>query len=121
VKGDLSLVGPRPELPEIVAHYEELQHQRHVVKPGLTGLWQVSIPYGKPMAESTDLDLEYIEKLSLWSDFLILMRTPAAMFRWRGRPTNARRRPSLVKLILRLGILCLVLAAVASLVLLFGA
>jgi len=84
VKGDMSLVGPRPELPEIVAGYDDWQQRRHVVKPGLTGLWQVSDHNGKPMHECTDMDLEYIEKMSFTSDISILLRTPAAMFHRRG-------------------------------------
>jgi len=84
VKGDMSLVGPRPELPEIVADYDHWQHQRHSVKPGLTGLWQVSHHNGKPMHECTELDLEYIAALSFASDVSILLRTPAAMFHRRG-------------------------------------
>jgi lipopolysaccharide/colanic/teichoic acid biosynthesis glycosyltransferase len=84
VKGDMSLVGPRPELPEIVAHYDHWQHQRHSVKPGLTGLWQVSHHNGKPMHECTEVDLEYIAEISFSSDISILLRTPAAMFHRRG-------------------------------------
>jgi lipopolysaccharide/colanic/teichoic acid biosynthesis glycosyltransferase len=84
IKGDMSLVGPRPELPGIVAAYDEWQHQRHIVKPGLTGLWQVSHQNGKPMHECTEVDLEYVATMSLSSDLSILMRTPAAMFHRRG-------------------------------------
>lgn len=84
VRGDMSLVGPRPELPEIVANYDDWQHQRHTVKPGLTGLWQVSDHNGTPMHECTEVDIEYIEMLSFSSDISILLRTPAAMFQRRG-------------------------------------
>jgi lipopolysaccharide/colanic/teichoic acid biosynthesis glycosyltransferase len=84
IKGDMSLVGPRPELPGIVANYDEWQHQRHIVKPGLTGLWQVSHQNGKPMHECTEVDLEYIATMSLSSDLSILVLTPAAMFHRRG-------------------------------------
>ncbi|HET9260478.1 MAG TPA: sugar transferase, partial [Acidimicrobiia bacterium] len=84
VRGDMSLVGPRPELPEIVANYEEWQHRRHDVMPGLTGLWQVSARNGKPMHECTDVDLRYIEEMSFATDVAILFRTPAAMFHRRG-------------------------------------
>ncbi|HEX6300678.1 MAG TPA: sugar transferase [Acidimicrobiia bacterium] len=84
IKGDMSLVGPRPELPEIVASYDEWQHRRHIVKPGLTGLWQVSHHNGKPMHECTEVDLEYIATMSFSSDLSILLRTPAAMFHRRG-------------------------------------
>jgi lipopolysaccharide/colanic/teichoic acid biosynthesis glycosyltransferase len=84
IKGDMSLVGPRPELPEIVANYVEWQHLRHIVKPGLTGLWQVSHHNGKPMHECTEVDLEYIATMNLSTDVSILLRTPAAMFHRRG-------------------------------------
>lgn len=84
VRGDMSLVGPRPELPDIVAGYEDWQHDRHTVKPGLTGLWQVSAPEGKLMHECTDLDLQYIEQMSFATDLGILVRTPTAMIRRHG-------------------------------------
>jgi len=84
VRGDMSLVGPRPELPEIVAGYEDWQHRRHDVTPGLTGLWQVSARNDKLMHECIDIDLQYIEKMSFTTDLMILIRTPAAIFRRRG-------------------------------------
>lgn len=84
IKGDMSIVGPRPELPEIVATYEDWQHQRHIVRPGLTGLWQVSAQNGKPMHECTDVDIEYITRMSARTDLAILLRTPAAMLHRRG-------------------------------------
>jgi lipopolysaccharide/colanic/teichoic acid biosynthesis glycosyltransferase len=84
VRGDMSLVGPRPELPDIVEHYEGWQHARHVVKPGLTGLWQVSAPKGKLMHECTELDLEYIEDFGFLTDLKIIARTPKAMLRRHG-------------------------------------
>lgn len=84
IKGEMSLVGPRPELPEIVAEYEDWQHRRHDVRPGLTGLWQVSARNGKPMHECTDVDLEYVAEMSMGTDLVILIRTPVAMFYRRG-------------------------------------
>lgn len=79
VKGDMSLVGPRPELPEIVERYQPWQHQRHMVKPGVTGPWQVSQRNGKPMHECTQIDLEYLDRIGLLHDLRILARTPMAM------------------------------------------
>lgn len=79
VKGDMSLVGPRPELPEIVRRYEPWQHQRHLVKPGVTGPWQVSPRNGKPMHECTEMDLDYLRQVSLLQDLRILAKTPTAM------------------------------------------
>jgi lipopolysaccharide/colanic/teichoic acid biosynthesis glycosyltransferase len=79
VKGDMSLVGPRPELVSIVDSYEPWQHRRHDVKPGLTGLWQVSARE-QPMHEATDVDLEYVESVSFLNDMKILLLTlPAAL------------------------------------------
>ncbi len=80
VLGDMSLVGPRPEMPMIVERYEPWQHQRHQVKPGVTGLWQVSKRGEGAMHENTDVDLLYLERISLWTDLSILLRTiPAAL------------------------------------------
>lgn len=84
MRGDMSLVGPRPEMPEIVAEYEDWQHRRHTVKPGLTGPWQISNRNGKPMHECTEMDLEYLKDMTLWHDLSILARTPVAMFVRRG-------------------------------------
>lgn len=77
VRGDMSLVGPRPELPEIVADYEEWQHARHLVKPGITCLWQIS-NREELLKDSTQLDLDYIEAMSFTTDLRILLATPAA-------------------------------------------
>jgi lipopolysaccharide/colanic/teichoic acid biosynthesis glycosyltransferase len=78
--GQMSLVGPRPEMVQIVDRYEPWQHARHQVKPGVTGLWQVSARGEVPMHEATHIDLEYVESLSLRTDILILARTiPAAL------------------------------------------
>jgi lipopolysaccharide/colanic/teichoic acid biosynthesis glycosyltransferase len=79
--GDMSLVGPRPELLEVVARFEPWQQERHRVKPGLTGLWQVTCR-GEGLAhENVELDLEYINSLSLLTDLKILALTvPVALF-----------------------------------------
>jgi lipopolysaccharide/colanic/teichoic acid biosynthesis glycosyltransferase len=79
--GDMSLVGPRPELVEVVERYESWQRERHRVKPGLTGLWQVTCR-GEGLAhEHVEIDLEYIDDLSLLSDLRILALTiPVALF-----------------------------------------
>lgn len=79
VKGDMSLVGPRPEMPSIVKSYQPWQHQRHTVRPGVTGPWQISTRNGKLMHECTEMDLEYIASQSLLHDLRILARTPLAM------------------------------------------
>ncbi len=80
VLGDMSLVGPRPEMVQIVRHYEPWQHARHQVKPGVTGLWQVSARGEVPMHEATHIDLEYIKSVSFAADVKILAKTiPAAL------------------------------------------
>jgi len=76
--GQMSIVGPRPELPEIVRRYQPWQHRRHEVKPGLTGLWQVSARGDAPMHEATEVDLEYVENVSFLGDASIILRTPKA-------------------------------------------
>jgi lipopolysaccharide/colanic/teichoic acid biosynthesis glycosyltransferase len=62
IRGDMAIVGPRPEMPFVVQRYERWQHCRHLRKPGITGLWQISvrkqIPMHKP--EATKIDLEYV-------------------------------------------------------------
>lgn len=80
VLGSMSLVGPRPELPSVVARYELWQHARHEVKPGLTGSWQVRARGGgRPMHECTELDLDYVEKVGFVTDLLILLLTIPAV------------------------------------------
>jgi len=77
-KGNMSLIGPRPELPEIVGRYEPWQHHRHDVKPGVTGLWQVSARGDAPMHEATDIDIAYVENVTFRQDVKIVVHTPAA-------------------------------------------
>jgi lipopolysaccharide/colanic/teichoic acid biosynthesis glycosyltransferase len=80
VRGDMSLVGPRPELESVVSqHYCDYLHQRHLVKPGLTGLWQISARGSGPMHENGGWDLDYVEKISPLTDLAILCKTPFAM------------------------------------------
>jgi lipopolysaccharide/colanic/teichoic acid biosynthesis glycosyltransferase len=84
VRGEMSMVGPRPELPEIVRRYEPWQHDRHLVKPGVTGPWQVSNRNGDLMYQHTEIDLEYLQQISFTHDLGILVRTPMAMFGRKG-------------------------------------
>ena len=76
----MSIVGPRPELESVVAKYRPGLDQRHQVKPGLTGLWQISARGNGPMHENGKWDLDYVERVSLRTDLAILLKTPAAMF-----------------------------------------
>jgi exopolysaccharide biosynthesis polyprenyl glycosylphosphotransferase len=84
LKGDMSLVGPRPHIKEEVAQYKQWHKQRLNVKPGITGLWQVSGRSDLPFDEMIKLDLYYIERWSLWQDFKIMLRTISAVFSMKG-------------------------------------
>lgn len=84
LKGEMSLVGPRPELPYLVATYEPWQLARFVVPQGLTGWWQVNGRSDKPMHLHTEEDLYYIRNYSLWLDLYILLRTPLVVLRGKG-------------------------------------
>jgi lipopolysaccharide/colanic/teichoic acid biosynthesis glycosyltransferase len=79
VRGEMSLVGPRPPLRYEVDDYEPWQHVRLAVRPGMTGVWQVSDRYRLPYYEMCRLDVEYVRTWSLARDLEILVRTPAAM------------------------------------------
>ena len=80
----MSLVGPRPALPCEVARYDVDPRRRLVVKPGVTGLWQVSGRSDLTWAESVRLDLKYVENWSLRHDLSILVRTVRAVLGHRG-------------------------------------
>jgi lipopolysaccharide/colanic/teichoic acid biosynthesis glycosyltransferase len=84
ILGQMSLVGPRPELPSVVARYELWQHKRHDVKPGMTGLWQVEARGEGPMELRTDLDIEYVESVSFALDIRILVATAMALLTRHG-------------------------------------
>lgn len=84
VRGEMSLVGPRPALPDEVARYEEDPRRRLVVRPGMTGLWQVSGRSDLTWAESVRLDLKYVDNWSLRLDLSILCRTVQAVLSHRG-------------------------------------
>lgn len=84
LKGEMSLVGPRPELPWLVEKYEGWQHKRFSVPQGITGWWQVSGRSERPMHLSTEDDLFYIQNFSLWFDIVILWKTIRAVVKGRG-------------------------------------
>lgn len=84
IRGDMSLVGPRPEMPFIVGGYGPIERQRLCVRPGITGLWQISPARALPIHENLSYDLSYIENQSIALDLLILMRTITAVIRGIG-------------------------------------
>ncbi len=75
LRGEMSIVGPRPEMPFIVEQYNELQRERLNVRPGITGLWQISADRDLPIHENIDHDLFYIQHQSLILDLLIITKT----------------------------------------------
>ena len=79
LKGEMSLIGPRPQYPEEVKHYSALQRRRLEVRPGMTGLWQVSARDSADIDEWVRFDLQYIDNWSLWLDVQILFRTFTAV------------------------------------------
>ncbi|MEZ2388360.1 sugar transferase [bacterium RCC_150] len=84
LSGAMSLVGPRPPLPREVESYEEEVHRRLLVKPGVTGLWQVSGRSNLSWQDSVRLDLYYVENWSLAGDLIILFRTGRAVLGGHG-------------------------------------
>ncbi len=84
LKGDMSLVGPRPPLPDEVARYTDYVRRRLVVKPGITGLWQVSGRSDLSWEEAVRLDLRYVENWSLVLDMQILWKSCPAVFHGSG-------------------------------------
>lgn len=85
LRGDMSLVGPRPPIPDEVARYERWQRRRLSVRPGLTGLWQVSGRADVPdFRRWIELDLEYIDSWSPWLDVKILAKTIPVVLSGRG-------------------------------------
>nr|WP_309297188.1 sugar transferase [Lapidilactobacillus luobeiensis] len=82
--GDMSLVGPRPPLPREIAQYSDYDRKRLAVKPGCTGLWQVSGRNDVGFKEMVELDIRYIEKRSIFLDLKIIFRTVGIMLRPNG-------------------------------------
>lgn len=84
LRGEMSLVGPRPPLPDEVAKYGEVEFRRLRVKPGMTGLWQVSGRSNLTWDETLRLDLRYVDNWSLTADLRLLWRTAGAVLRGTG-------------------------------------
>jgi lipopolysaccharide/colanic/teichoic acid biosynthesis glycosyltransferase len=84
LKGDMRIVGPRPEIPELVSQYPPEYHRRHDVKPGITGLAQISGRADLTYEETMNYDLDYVNNHSLARDFTILMKTLPAVIGRKG-------------------------------------
>jgi lipopolysaccharide/colanic/teichoic acid biosynthesis glycosyltransferase len=84
VRGDMSLVGPRPELVQVVEADSLWDHPRHQVRPGITGIWQLSAARNERLSKNAHLDEAYVRSLSLLTDVRILARTVLVPFRHRG-------------------------------------
>ncbi len=84
LKGDMSIVGPRPQLSEFVEHYTAHQLRRHEVKPGMTGLAQVNGRNNLSWEEKFDLDVQYVQTQSIALDFKIMFKTVEVMLKKEG-------------------------------------
>ena len=84
LRGDMSLVGPRPPIPYEVEHYPSHWFERFAVKPGVTGLWQVSGRSEVSLEQMIELDVEYVRRRSLLLNLWILLRTAPAVLTMRG-------------------------------------
>lgn len=80
LKGDMSLVGPRPPIPHEVDQYNSYQMQRLAVKPGLTCIWQVSGRNNIGFDEWVEMDIEYIKTRNLWLDIKLIFKTVGVLF-----------------------------------------
>jgi len=91
LRGDMSLIGPRPELPFIVDQYQNGERRRHEIRPGITGWWQIHHRNEVPMHLNLDYDFYYLDNMSLRLDILIARRTIKIMvagLRHNGRRTD---------------------------------
>ncbi len=84
LRGEMSLVGPRPEMPHLVEQYQPWQRRRFALPQGITGWWQVNGRSDKPMHQNTEDDLYYVQNYSLWLDIVILFKTLLAVLRRKG-------------------------------------
>jgi len=84
LKGEMSLVGPRPEIPDLVEKYQPWQRKRFVVPQGITGWWQVNGRSDKPMHLHTEDDIYYIQNYSIYLDIFILLKTAWVVLRGNG-------------------------------------
>jgi lipopolysaccharide/colanic/teichoic acid biosynthesis glycosyltransferase len=85
LRGEMSLVGPRPAPPREVESYDIWHRRRLSMRPGITGLWQVESRIDHHFDERAELDLRYIDHWTLWMDLRILLQTIPAVMQARGR------------------------------------
>lgn len=84
LKGDMSIVGPRPQMKEFMEHYTPEQMRRHEVRPGMTGLAQVSGRNNLSWEEKFELDVKYVDDHNVWFDFKIMFKTFVVMVKKEG-------------------------------------
>jgi lipopolysaccharide/colanic/teichoic acid biosynthesis glycosyltransferase len=84
VRGEMSMVGPRPPVPREVEQYDEFARQRLTIKPGMTCYWQIQGRSNLTFDEWMELDNKYIREMSFWTDVKILAQTPLAVLRGEG-------------------------------------
>lgn len=92
LRGEMSLVGPRPCLPEEFEYFDGLQRKRFCVLPGLTGLWQVNGKNRATFNEMNAMDVDYVRRISPWLDLQIMARTPMALLRQMGECMRQHRQ-----------------------------
>ena len=86
LKGDMSLVGPRPPLPEEFAEYTDYDKLKLIVTPGVTCTWQISDNRNNiPFSKWVEMDLDYLENRTTWGDLKIVFKTPLVMLKGSGR------------------------------------
>jgi exopolysaccharide biosynthesis polyprenyl glycosylphosphotransferase len=84
LRGEMSLVGPRPEMPYLVEQYQPWQRRRFAVPQGMTGWWQINGRSDKPMHQNTQDDLYYVQNYSIWLDLVIIAKTIWVVLRRKG-------------------------------------
>jgi hypothetical protein len=94
VRGDMSVIGPRPCIPYEAQQYQPWQRERFAGLPGLTGLWQVRGKNKTTFTEMIRLDIEYVRRQSFWLDLQILLATPKALFGQLAGAIWNRTRPA---------------------------
>jgi lipopolysaccharide/colanic/teichoic acid biosynthesis glycosyltransferase len=84
LRGEMSIVGPRPAIPYELEYYQEWHHERHDVKPGITGPWQVVGRGRLKLEEMLELDVEYVKTWSIWTDLKLIALTIPSVVRGDG-------------------------------------